>query len=92
MSPVRYELGSYIPEDGILSRRRENLKCYVVILVSGMELHKSSLVMTSRCRLLYATTRHCSQRAQTTAVPRFNYLCPRTRVASQTPTAAEEFF
>jgi hypothetical protein len=27
MFPVRYELGLYIPEDGILhSRRRENLK------------------------------------------------------------------
>jgi hypothetical protein len=27
MSPVRYELGSYIPQDGILhSHRRENLK------------------------------------------------------------------
>jgi hypothetical protein len=29
MSPVRYELGFYIPEDGYLhSDRRENLKCY----------------------------------------------------------------
>jgi hypothetical protein len=27
MSPVKYELGGYIPEDGILhSHRRENLK------------------------------------------------------------------
>jgi hypothetical protein len=31
VSPVRYELGSYIPEDGIHhSRRRENLKSYIV--------------------------------------------------------------
>jgi hypothetical protein len=30
MSPVRYELGFYIPEDGILySHRRENLKSYI---------------------------------------------------------------
>jgi hypothetical protein len=29
--PVRYELGFYIPEDGILhSHRRENLKPYIV--------------------------------------------------------------
>jgi hypothetical protein len=29
VSPVRYELGFYIPEDGILhSHRRENLKSY----------------------------------------------------------------
>jgi hypothetical protein len=29
MFPVRYELGSYIPEDGVIhSRRRENLKSY----------------------------------------------------------------
>jgi hypothetical protein len=28
--PVRYELGIYIPEDGILnSHRRENLKFYI---------------------------------------------------------------
>jgi hypothetical protein len=32
VSPVRYELGFYIPEDGILhSRRRENLKSYIVL-------------------------------------------------------------
>jgi hypothetical protein len=30
VSPVRYELGFYIPEDGILhSHRRENLKSYI---------------------------------------------------------------
>jgi hypothetical protein len=30
VSPVKYELGSYIQEDGILhSDRRENLKCYI---------------------------------------------------------------
>jgi hypothetical protein len=29
VSPVRYELGFYIPEDGILhSHRHEHLKCY----------------------------------------------------------------
>jgi hypothetical protein len=29
---VRYELGFYIPEDGILqSRRRENLKSYIAL-------------------------------------------------------------
>jgi hypothetical protein len=32
VSPVRYELGSYIPEDGILhSDRRENLKSYIAL-------------------------------------------------------------
>jgi hypothetical protein len=32
VSPVRYELGFYIPEDGILhSHRRENLKSYMVL-------------------------------------------------------------
>jgi hypothetical protein len=30
MSPVKYELGFYIPEDAILqSHRRENLKSYI---------------------------------------------------------------
>jgi hypothetical protein len=33
--PVRYELGSYVPEDGILnSHRLENLKCYKFRLLS----------------------------------------------------------
>jgi hypothetical protein len=32
MSPVKYELGFYIPEDGILySHRRENLKSYIAL-------------------------------------------------------------
>jgi hypothetical protein len=32
MSPVMYELGFYIPEDGILhSDRRENLKSYIAL-------------------------------------------------------------
>jgi hypothetical protein len=32
MFPMRYELGSYIPEDGILhSRYHENLKSYTAL-------------------------------------------------------------
>jgi hypothetical protein len=32
MFPVRYDLGFYIPEDGILhSQRRENLKSYIAL-------------------------------------------------------------
>jgi hypothetical protein len=32
VSPVRYELGIYIPEDSILhSHRRENLKSYIAL-------------------------------------------------------------
>jgi hypothetical protein len=32
MSPVKYELGLYIPEEDILhSRRRENLKSYIAL-------------------------------------------------------------
>jgi hypothetical protein len=32
VSPVRYELGSYIPEDDILhSHRREDLKSYIAL-------------------------------------------------------------
>jgi hypothetical protein len=31
VSPLRYELGFYIPEDGILhSHRRENLRSYIL--------------------------------------------------------------
>jgi hypothetical protein len=32
VSPVRYELGFYIPEDGVLhSRGRANLKSYIAL-------------------------------------------------------------
>jgi hypothetical protein len=32
VSPVKYELGFYIPEDGILhSHHRENLKSYIAL-------------------------------------------------------------
>jgi hypothetical protein len=32
VSPVKYELGFYIPKDDILhSRRRENLKSYIAL-------------------------------------------------------------
>jgi hypothetical protein len=32
VSPVKYELGIYIPEDGILhSHRRENFKSYIAL-------------------------------------------------------------
>jgi hypothetical protein len=41
--PVKYELGCYIPEDGILhSHRRENLKYYTVL---------TSLVWYLRCKV-----------------------------------------
>jgi hypothetical protein len=34
VSPVKYELGFYIPEDDILhSHRRENLKSYICVYV-----------------------------------------------------------
>jgi hypothetical protein len=34
VSPVKYELGFYIPEDDILhSHRRENLKSHILILI-----------------------------------------------------------
>jgi hypothetical protein len=35
MSPVKYELGFYIPEDGILhSHRRQHLKSYLYLFLS----------------------------------------------------------
>jgi hypothetical protein len=43
MSPVRYELGFYIPEECVLhAHRRENLKSYVEIthFPSAIQLHK----------------------------------------------------
>jgi hypothetical protein len=48
VSPVKYELSFYIPEDGILnSHRRENLKSYIflklfILLLSKLWKRKSS--------------------------------------------------
>jgi hypothetical protein len=48
MSPVRYKLGFYIPEDGILhSHRRENLNPYVVFRLSAKLLPNLALNFSS---------------------------------------------
>jgi hypothetical protein len=37
VSPVKFELVFYIPEDGILhSHRRENLRCYIIAKVERL--------------------------------------------------------
>jgi hypothetical protein len=50
VSPVKYELGFYIPEDAILhSRCRENLKSYRVKGIG--ELETALVVISSRNKL-----------------------------------------
>jgi hypothetical protein len=45
VSPVRYELGFYIPEDDILhSHRRENLKSHIVFASVFRFLHPAALM------------------------------------------------
>jgi pterin-4a-carbinolamine dehydratase len=45
VSPVKYELGFYIPEDSIFqSHRCENLKSYTVYIVHLTLLHKNKLL------------------------------------------------
>jgi hypothetical protein len=45
VSPVKYKLGFYIPEDDDLhSRRRENLKSYIILRI----VHISSTVTSYR--------------------------------------------
>jgi hypothetical protein len=58
MSPVRYELGFYVPEDGILhSHRRENIKSYISLIFriqkAGMCNHFQKLLQMCSVR-----TRH----------------------------------
>jgi hypothetical protein len=56
VSPVRYELKSYNPEDGILhSHRREDLKSYIfkACLISGSR----ALLRHVHCAALNDTTR-----------------------------------
>jgi hypothetical protein len=60
VSPVKYELSFYIPEDAILhSYRRENLKCYISVTVllkrqvnPNMRLHPRQYIIS-----VIATTR-----------------------------------
>jgi hypothetical protein len=43
VSPVRYELDYYIPEDGILhSHRRENLKSYIALTAWALQLRRDA--------------------------------------------------
>jgi hypothetical protein len=50
VSPVRYELGFYIPEDAILhSHRRENLKSYIAL--TGWTLQRKRNVSPVRYEL-----------------------------------------
>jgi hypothetical protein len=54
VSPVRYELGFYIPEDGILHiHRRENLKSYTVKLYVHSPLSHHGVVFNEAQRQLY---------------------------------------
>jgi hypothetical protein len=42
VSPVKYELGFYIPEDDILhSHRRENLKSYIMDNAQNYDSHNN---------------------------------------------------
>jgi hypothetical protein len=42
VSPVKYELGFYIPEDGVLhSNRRENFKPYIQFLIASTDLSRN---------------------------------------------------
>jgi hypothetical protein len=45
MSPVRYELGFYIPEDDILhSDRRKNIKSHLLVLFQNQELRGRGVI------------------------------------------------
>jgi hypothetical protein len=47
VSPVKYELGFYIPEDDILhSHCRENLKSYTVIVISTITQSNATATVT----------------------------------------------
>jgi hypothetical protein len=52
VSPVKYELSFYIPEDAILhSHRRENLKSYIKI--TGLDLQRRSNVSPVKYELRF---------------------------------------
>jgi hypothetical protein len=50
VSPVKYELGFYIPEDGVLhSHCRENVKSYIAL--TGWAVYRRSNVSPVKCEL-----------------------------------------
>jgi hypothetical protein len=57
VSPVSYELGFYIPEEGILhSHRRENLKSYILVLTKFLVFLLQISRQISGYRLCSVTT------------------------------------
>jgi hypothetical protein len=61
VSSARYDLGFYIPEDGILhSNRRENFKSYIEVTCLRLVCNVSDESdKTSKGMLLWAITRYC---------------------------------
>jgi hypothetical protein len=58
MSPVKYELGLYIPDDGILhSHRRENLKSYIVFFYSLANVERGSMMQINTQGIVLAKIR-----------------------------------
>jgi hypothetical protein len=58
VSPVKYEVGFYIPEDGILhSHRRENLKSYIAL--TGWTLQRRRVVSPMRYELGFYIPEDC---------------------------------
>jgi hypothetical protein len=49
VSPVKYELGFYMPEDGILHNRRENLKSYKALTGWALYIPEDGIIH-SHCR------------------------------------------
>jgi hypothetical protein len=67
VSPVKYELGFYIPEDDILhSHCREDLKCYAVRLVSSSKVLTDICVNLSKQEVLRTRATQGSRHSQVT--------------------------
>jgi hypothetical protein len=64
VSPVKYELGFYIPEDGILySHRREDLKSYIVIALISCFRMETNADRLHTGRRSQRTVRTCNSSA-----------------------------
>jgi hypothetical protein len=61
MFPVRYELGSYIPEDGILQKTERCIVPRTVAVRQKWTLYTGTLVNLSKCQGNVSVNRVCYQ-------------------------------
>jgi hypothetical protein len=95
MSPVKYELGFYIPQEDILhSHRRENLKSYIAL--TGWTLYRRSNMSPVKYELGFYIPEddilHSHRRENLKSYMDLLYLCNLVIVTNQCPNLGHGIF